>query len=360
MSIKSESELPAASVRSQIRTKVKQVSKSRLDLEITPSMKIGVFVYLKTKIVTLPTLRKVDAANDGPVKVDRTYSKMADPDTAVSSKVLALRYGGEYVAIPEIDKEAMKFVSEKCLKVIGFFPIQVFKPHYLISNADCVAAEPGNVHAAIALSSLIHALLESNKVALCRFSFRANAEPKLVALFPHAQDDFECFYSVQVPFSEDSRENSLLFPSLPVPTDELVEAVDSLIDSRMLIASNGTELLQPEETLNPTLARFWATVEARVEKPDAPLAPPPDILVNPGKYLFETQKEAEKIGNRIKKIANLTEVVEDDEAKKKRKRYWREVQERVLLESPSKSIDVKKIRIESTQEAEFEKAQSIK
>lgn len=347
----SQEEKSVSEVRGRIRNSVRQVSKSRVDLEISPSVRVGVFVYIKTKHVVLPTLKKIDASCGGPIKVDRTYSKLEDPDTCVDNKLIAMRYGGEYVPIPDLDREAMKFVSEKCLRVIGFFPKEFFQPQYWISNAECVAAEPGNTGAASALNALISETEASGCAALCRFSYRANAEPKLVVLFPSVID--ECFYSVQVAYSEDSRENSLLFPSLPAASEDLLDTIDELINGRMLVEGN-RELLLPELTLNPTLDRFWASVDARIADPKAELAPfRLEESMHPERYLFSNQKEIDLIGSRIAKLAKLEEHTEDDEATKKRKRFWRESQINNLIESPKKE-DVKKIRIESAEEAEFE------
>lgn len=327
--------------RKEIRTVVRQVSKSRVDLEITPLMKIGVYVYIKTKSVSLPTVKKCDSSSQGPVRLERTYSRIDDPDIVVDNKMMALRYGGEYVAIA--DKDALKFESEKNLRVIGFFEKSVFHPHFFMGNTDCVAAEPGNINAAIALSSLIHGLVEMEKVALCRFSFRANAEPKLVVLIPHFEKDFECFYAIQVPFAEDSRENSLIFPPLPEPTSELTSVLDKLIDERTIPPLK----LLPELVLNPVLARFWATVDARRSNPEAPVAPlDMEQSIYPEEYIFDNEVEFEKTALKVQKIAGgLLEVFDDEEAKKK-KRYWREIQEKAFLESPKKGIDVKKIRTE--------------
>ena len=331
------------------RKKTKQVAKAKLDLEITPTMKIGVCIYIKSKIVSLPTLKKRDAKHKAAVRTDRSYVRVGDPHVSVDSKLTALRYGGEYVPITEAETDSMKLPPQgKCLKIIGFFGKKIFGVHRLISNADCVVADPANPKASLALSCLIRALSEQEKVALCRFSVRENSEPKLVCLFPHADSQSECFYSVQVPFAEDSRENSLIFPSLPVPDEKLLAQIDDLIDSRMI--ENGA--LVPENTINPTLYRFWKTVEGRAQgqPPDyiAPIDSVLDQVLHPENFLPNIDHIC------VKLKSYLNEVVQESSESKKRKKFWREIHEKdLLIESPKKNIDVKRIRVESSQETRF-------
>ena len=346
--IKAESQLTNAA--SAVRHKVKQIAKCKVDLEVTPSMRIGVGVYIKTKIVNLPPVKKQDAINSGNVRIDRTYVRLDDPNIAIADKMTALRYGAEYVPLPSADLAAMRLQNQsKCLKVIGFFDKNLFGVHRLISGADCIAAEPGNIHAAIALSALIHAMLEDGKVALCRFSVRDNSEPKLMCLHPHVEDAFECFYSVQVPFAEDSRENSLLFPSLPKAEDSLLSAIDDLIDSRMLVDKTG-EMLRPELTMNPTIDRFWKTVEIRANSgnersPILPVDPILDEYIHPERFLFDNGRLV-KIFNRIGDMVKLEEAQEDTEEVKRKKKFWRDFHDRELVTSPVANIDVKRIRVE--------------
>lgn len=68
-----------------------------------------------------------------------------------------------------------------------------------------MTALPGDNHAAIAASALIHALLETDRVAIVRFVKRNKAQPQLGALFPHVKPYAEFFYYVKLPFLEDIR-----------------------------------------------------------------------------------------------------------------------------------------------------------
>lgn len=55
------------------------------------------------------------------------------------------------------------------------------------------------------MSALITALIATKKVALARFVGRDKGSPKLVVLLPHKNDDYECFWMIQLPTVEDIR-----------------------------------------------------------------------------------------------------------------------------------------------------------
>jgi ATP-dependent DNA helicase 2 subunit 2 len=322
----------------QVRKKVKQVAKSRLDLEVTPNMRIGVAVYIKTKIVTLPSLKKRDASNPSHVRMDRTYVQIDNPDAVVENKQTALKYGSEYVVVPPERMGDLKLGDQsKCLRVLGFFGKNLFGFHRLVSGCDCVAAEPGNAHAAIALSSLIHALRDEGKVALCRFSGREGSDPKLVVLFPHVEASFECFYAVQAPFSEDSREPTLIFPSLPPAREELVTVLDDFVSSMMLEKSQ----FELEKTMNPTIHRFLKTLQIRSKDPQAPIPPLEREVFD----LVHPEKDLAPKVDPVVAVRPLVESQPESLDEKRKRRFWREVDSEALVHSPTK-IDIKRIRIE--------------
>jgi ATP-dependent DNA helicase 2 subunit 2 len=329
---------------SAVRRKVKQVAKAKLDLEITPNMRIGVAVYIKTKLVSLPSLKKKESESGGAVRMDRSYVRMDDPDIVVEEKMLALRYGVEYVAVPPERVSQLRLADEsKCMKVLGFIDKSLVGMQRLISGCDCIAAEPGNANAAIALSSLIHALVDQGKVALCRFAARDNSEPKLLVLFPHVEKDFECFYAVQAPFSEDSREATLLFAPLPKPRDELISALEDFVSNRTMHEPFSLELV-----INPTIHRYWRLVQERAKDGSAPvpvLDPEVYSLLHPEMIRFD-EIACRKSLDRLLEVRPLIEAVINSEEEKKKRRFWREINQAELVRSPTKNIDIKKIRIE--------------
>jgi len=53
-----------------------------------------------------------------------------------------------------------------------------------MSGVDVLVAQDKNKHDRKALASLIHALYELERVAICRYITRKNSQPKLVCLIP--------------------------------------------------------------------------------------------------------------------------------------------------------------------------------
>lgn len=103
-----------------------------------------------------------------------------------------------------------------------------------------------------------------HKVALARYCFRdLNSDPKLVCLFPFVSDEFECLYLNQLPFSEDSRNNTLIFPSLPLPNPSQLHTIDLLINKLNLMDDEKEDLLPVHNIPNPTIYRLNATIQLR-------------------------------------------------------------------------------------------------
>jgi len=81
-------------------------------------------------------------------------------------------------------EENLKFPTERCLKLLGFVPAKSIPRHYYMSGVDVLIAKDKDLHARKALASLIHALYELERVAICRYISRKNSQPKLVCLIP--------------------------------------------------------------------------------------------------------------------------------------------------------------------------------
>lgn len=64
----------------------------------------------------------------------------------------------------------------------------------------------------MALSSLIHALFETESYAVARLVSKTDKAPLLLLLAPFIEVDCECLLDVQIPFAEDVR--SYKFPPL--------------------------------------------------------------------------------------------------------------------------------------------------
>lgn len=118
----------------------------------------------------------------------------------------------------------------------------------------CVTlARKSDPKSALALSSLIWALLELDSYAVARIVTKDGKDPTLVMLAPSIEPDLECLYDVPLPFAEDIR--SYQFPPLDrivtvsgqtltkhrfLPSDDLTEAMSDYVDA-MDLSSYGID-----------------------------------------------------------------------------------------------------------------------
>ena len=71
-----------------------------------------------------------------------------------------------------------------------------------MSNSNVIIAQKTNDKAALALSSLIHALFELDCYAIARLVIKDGKSPLIVLLAPSIEPDYECLLEVQLPFFE--------------------------------------------------------------------------------------------------------------------------------------------------------------
>jgi ATP-dependent DNA helicase 2 subunit 2 len=128
------------------------------------------------------------AANPGEGEVvnQKTFHLLDDPDKELHSDELtkAYKYGKSLVPFAKFDEANLKWKADSCLKVIGFTERSRVPRHHYMTTVDCIVSLPSDESAAVALSALIHALAETNRVAIVRFVKRANSAPLLGVLTP--------------------------------------------------------------------------------------------------------------------------------------------------------------------------------
>lgn len=114
-----------------------------------------------------------------------------------------------------------------------------------MSTSQMIIGQKGNAKASMALSSLIHALRETDSYVVARLVPKQNKNPVLLLLAPSIEaQGYECLVDVQLPFAEDVR--SYKFPPLDkvitvsgkvlkehrnLPNKTLVSAMSDYVDS---------------------------------------------------------------------------------------------------------------------------------
>ncbi|XP_045909206.1 X-ray repair cross-complementing protein 5 [Micropterus dolomieu] len=256
-------------------------------LTIGGSLSIRIVGY---KAVTEEKLKKtwitVDAqtTQKDDVKRETVYCLDDDNETEVQrdDTIQGFRYGSDIVPFSKVDQEQMKYKHDgKCFAVLGFTKQNMVCRHQFMGS-QVVKIFPGkdDEHAEVALSSLIRALDELQMVAIVRYAYDRRSNPQVGAAFPCIKRDYECLLYVQLPFMEDLRQ--FTFPSLEnnkkfTPSDTQLSAVDSLIDSMMLVEedekSEKKDLFKVHHIPNPAFQRHFQCLHHRGVSPGTPLPP---------------------------------------------------------------------------------------
>ncbi|XP_058104657.1 ATP-dependent DNA helicase 2 subunit KU80 isoform X2 [Magnolia sinica] len=322
-----------------LRTRnISPVTIFRGDLELSPSMKIKVWVYKKTSEEKFPTLKRYSdkaPSNDRfathEVKVDIEYKSLENPNKVVppEQRIKGYRYGPQVVPISSAEWEAVKFKPEKSVKLLGFTDASNVMRHYYMKDVNVFIPEPGNAKAILAVSSLVRAMKEMNKVAILRCVWRQGQGSVVIGvLTPNISslDNIpDSFYFNVLPFAEDVREFQFPsfnnFPPSWQPNEQQQEAADNFVRMLDLAPSGKEEALQPDFTPNPVLERFYHFLELKSKQPDADVPPLDRTLKRVAEPDPELLSQNQSV---IANFRNKFELKENPKKKKSSRLLWRE------------------------------------
>ncbi|XP_043851626.1 X-ray repair cross-complementing protein 5 [Dromiciops gliroides] len=272
-------------------------------------------------VVDARTLRKED------IQKETVYCLNDDDETEIQKEdtIQGFRYGSDIVPFSKVDEEQMKYKTEgKCFSVLGFCrSSQVHRRFFMGNQVLKVFAAKDDEAAAVALSSLIHALDELDMVAIIRYAYDRRSNPQIGVAFPFIKQAYECLVYVQLPYMEDLRQ--YLFSSLKnnkkcTPTEAQLSAVDALIDSMSLVNKDDAEdtiedMFQTSKIPNPQFQRLFQCLLHRALHPSDPLPPIQqhlwDMLDPPEEVTAKCQAPLSK----IKALFPLTEAVKKRDQK---------------------------------------------
>nr|KAF6498608.1 X-ray repair cross complementing 5 [Rousettus aegyptiacus] len=266
-------------------------------------------------VVDARTLKKED------IQKETVYCLNDDDETEVPKEdtIQGFRYGSDIIPFSKVDEEQMKYKSEgKCFSVLGFCrSSQVHRKYYMGNQVLKVFAAKDDEAAAVALSSLIHALDELGMVAIVRYAYDKRANPQVGVAFPYIKDTYECLVYVQLPFMEDLRQ--YMFSSLNnnkkyTPTEAQLSAIDALIDSMSLIKKNEEEdtiedLFPTTKIPNPQFQRLFQCLLHRTLHPEEPLPPIQQHILNMLDTPIEVTAKCQTPLSKIKTLFPLTEAI---------------------------------------------------
>ncbi|XP_068602396.1 X-ray repair cross-complementing protein 5 [Brachionichthys hirsutus] len=207
-----------------------------------------------------------------------------ETEVQVDDTIQGFRYGSDIVPFSKVDQEQMKYKHDgKCFAVLGFTDRNLILRHQFMGNQVIkIFAAKDDEHAGVALSAVIQALDELKMVAIVRYAYDRRCSPQVGAAFPCIKRDYECLMYVQLPFMEDLRH--FTFPSLEskksAPSETQLSAVDSLIDSMMLVEEEEEEeeedaeqkdMFKVHHIPNPAFQRLFQCLHHRAVNPGTPL-----------------------------------------------------------------------------------------
>ena len=168
----------------------------------------------------------------------------------------------------KVDQDVLKYKCEKCLQLIGFTKANsVPRNHYMGNITEVIAPDPTDSHAAIGISAIVRAMVETDSVAIVRYSKRENSV-QLGVLHPVIKADTEYFYYHKLPYSEDIRQYTFapldpekVRPHL-VPTKDQLKITEELINSLdlMTVDENDEGFLLPSFFIISLLSSIYIFV----------------------------------------------------------------------------------------------------
>ncbi|XP_055328473.1 X-ray repair cross-complementing protein 5-like [Paramacrobiotus metropolitanus] len=288
----------AVAYSTEFTTRVVRPTPWKALLELGETLKIPVVAYSEVKLAAPKQTWKKAIAQDvnNPIQQSVEYfiqKGLQREEIKPEDVIEGHKYGSTLVPFTADDKLSMKFTNiGKCLKVLGFASADEVKNHlYMGSDVKVMTAPEGDQAAQKALSGLVHALEKEKAVVIARFGYNAISAPKLVSLSPHIREDekehFEGLYFHYLPFADDLR--MFTFPSLTdddqkdntKPNAEQLTTMDAYIDKLTLTEDNDEfEATSPKQINNPYLQRLYLALQFRALKPDEPVPPLDERLLD--------------------------------------------------------------------------------
>ncbi|KAK5455007.1 ATP-dependent DNA helicase yku80 [Exophiala xenobiotica] len=257
------------------------------------ALSIDVERYFKVQIRRPPTASafvvRENAADDGQglQSVHSVYKYTAKLENGESKELdreelaKGYEYGRTAVAISESEQNITKLETQMGYDILGFIPIDHVERYMLLDNSNMIVAQKGNDKAALALSSLVHALFEVGSVAVGRLVKKDMQDPILTILSPLVEKEIECLVENVLPFAEDMR--SYRFPPLDkvltvsgkeltehrnLPSQKLVKSMSDFVDN-MSLMDDEEEIMAMEDTFSPVLHRIEGAIKYRaIHGPD--------------------------------------------------------------------------------------------
>ncbi|KIX95137.1 uncharacterized protein Z520_09053 [Fonsecaea multimorphosa CBS 102226] len=306
------------------------------------ALSIAVERYFKTSIRRPPTasayvVKPSGAEQDDAENFTNVHNlykyKVKDEEYEGGAKVLdreelarGYEYGRTAVPISESEQNITKLETEMAYDILGFIPADNVERYMLMDNTSMIVPQKGNDEAALALSSLVHALYELGSVAIGRLVKKDMVEPILTLLSPLVEADFECLIENILPFAEDIR--SYRFPPLDkvltvsgkalsehrnLPSEGLLQSMSDFVDNMSLLGDDDEEMVAIDDTFSPLLHTIEGAIKYRAVHSSDPekrneIPKRPEAFDSLQKQPLELQERSRKALQRLIEAADVKKV----------------------------------------------------
>ncbi|KAF9431936.1 X-ray repair cross-complementing protein 6 [Entomortierella beljakovae] len=248
------------------RKEVKKRALFNIPLKLAPGLEIGVKGFNLVMSQKKGTHRNVYTLGEA-VREVQTVTTWLCADTTQYLMPGDLKYfwefGGKKIVFTKEEVASMKTFGPPGLALIGFKPKSAIRMnHNIIHTMFLYPDERSYEGSTRAFSSLLKAMSEMDRVAVCSFTQRKNYSTRLVALVPQmeivseeGQEQPPGFQLIPLPWADDIR-------PLPIeteynPSSELVDAAKAFITKL-----NMKKGFRPDNYENPSLQKHYKVLQA--------------------------------------------------------------------------------------------------
>ncbi|KAG5498544.1 hypothetical protein JKF63_02830 [Porcisia hertigi] len=259
-----------ASFSSLHRRKIHQQPIFRVALRIG-DVRLATQLFTLTQEERLPALRR--STQDGAdvvQSVEYVVSGGSDEQPLTFSKeerVEAFLLGVDCVLCSEADRDAMRIKGPRSLEAIGFVRETEVEPYILMGGTRVLLPLAADHAGQRGFNALVDAMASNKKAMLVRLVRTTDAAPSLCVCFARtaeATTEQRRLVLAPLPFAEDTR--ALCFSEyLELQFSEAEEQLMSDLIDGLSVSSS---VLAPQDTFNPLLQQYYATLKAKLSTVD--------------------------------------------------------------------------------------------
>ncbi|KAL3106169.1 hypothetical protein niasHT_016856 [Heterodera trifolii] len=217
---------------------------------------------------------QIDQATDAAIAAFNQAAPAALPSGRFVEKeqiTRAFRYGTTLVPFGEEVAKMVDYEREgKQMQLLQFVRKENILPQFIMSSSRYILPAQGDMTALTTISALCQAMIDLGVVALCRYAFNINSNPKMACLIPKISKEanYPVLIHYLMPFRDDFRYFD--FPPIKTPLSKYqLDLMDSYIDALMLYDEGSqVEQLKKRQVHDPRLQYECQLLRNRAMHPD--------------------------------------------------------------------------------------------